>query len=286
MIRRIASFILLIFPSLGWGASYVLFSAPGVQVINYDELVAKLSKGDEVVFSNGARFTIEEILGNGQTTKVLALDSKTVLRIPLARLYEGKPAGYTWWISTYLKGYSVLKEQGVPTPEVDLERSVPEEFVITSREKIEFTYEDYRDGKVKLSPEQDAKVADNLVEFARRTWKFSLIGDQGERQLVYTERGWVLLDFNESHVVAETLNDGTIFSRGANELNTAQAFGEMRMIDFRTEEKIPAPSRKLRKRMLEAIEQERLKAGFTRPPGCADFLVRPLKGFWNRLFVK
>ncbi|MBI3544668.1 MAG: hypothetical protein HY075_15460 [Deltaproteobacteria bacterium] len=269
---RLLLLLSIVLSADAWAAkSYLLFSAPGVQSATYDADVAALQAGDEVVFSNGSRFEVKAVLGKGNTARILDVGGGKALRIPLKSGRFDKTMSYMDYVDAFLEGYKTLKEREAPVVETYVDESLPREYVVVEALSVKFTYDDFITGKVKLSEEQATKVQDDFIEFARKTWGFSIVGDQHTEQVVYTaDKGWLFLDFDARNKTASSFRHGTIFTKGMDELMAERyavhAHEMMMVID-----KLPTP-KKIHVRIMVAIEEERLRRGFKPPFSCIKWL--------------
>lgn len=259
---------------LGIGAfasadSYVLFHAPGKPVHNYDAILANLKAGDEVIFSNGDRFILKKVLGSGNATSVFETTDGKALRIP-------KVAGPVWvrrmkdniissatgpeFMELYIQGNEKISRLGIPVPE--LYRSLPSEYALVEKLTVHFDFTDFAWGRHGLNAAHRAKVFEELVAFARKTWRVNTVGDLGGRQVLYTHRGWLLVDHTNSVQFAATVRSSTFFKR--------QWYGlRGSLFLWNSEERL---------RLREAIEQERRAHGLPdRRLTCREFFI----GLWE-----
>jgi hypothetical protein len=179
-------FVFFLFISNICGAATLELFNSGTQTPNYTKLVESIRAGDTLVFSGGTRFDVTEVLGNGMTTKIVAIGDGKALRIPLASgIFDdfGRKTPYTKFIDFFLDGYVKLRERDGPVVETFVEESRRGEFAVVRHEKVRFFYHDFLANKVALSAEDRAKAEADLVEFARKTWGFIIVGDQFEEQV-------------------------------------------------------------------------------------------------------
>ncbi len=250
--------------------SYVLFRAPGQPAPNYDAIVARLKADDEVVFSNGDRFILKKKLGSGKATVVFETTDGKALRIP-------KVAGPVWvkitkdvilsaatgpeFMDSFIKGYEKIHRLGIPVPE--LHRSLPAEYALMEKVEVRFDFTDFALGRHGLNAADRALVFEALVEFARKTWRVNTVGDLAGRQVLYTHRGWLLVDHNSSVQLAATVSSSTFFKRHWYSLT-----GNLFL--WSVEE---------RRRLREAIEGERRAHGLPdRRLTCREFFSGLLEG--------
>lgn len=90
---KLIKVVILWIPLVSFAAEYQLFDKDGLPNADYNNIVARLKKQDVLSFSNGEKFSMDSILGNGNTTLILGgafLDNpkkKVALRIPLFQGY-------------------------------------------------------------------------------------------------------------------------------------------------------------------------------------------------------
>jgi len=172
------------------------FFSKGIRVPNYFEIIEKLESGDTVVFSNRRKVILGDPVDlngdgypKGQTTRVFEIEENKVIRL---NAYDGmfNSADHT------LKGYKTLVNYGVPIVKVFKSESIPGEMVIAEKVKIHFTskefFREYGEKKSLLI----SKAAKDLVEFVKATHAFSSLGDDHVSNIVYTNKGWIILDWN------------------------------------------------------------------------------------------
>ncbi len=91
-----ATWILLSFfgfpSSLSWAAEYTIYSDAGTPHSEYNNILPRLQNGDVLIFSEGERFIVSEILGHGNTTLIVggrfeSDQAPVALRIPLFQGY-------------------------------------------------------------------------------------------------------------------------------------------------------------------------------------------------------
>jgi hypothetical protein len=235
----------LCFAQPAFAARVVLFDRAGIQVADYGPLAAKIEAGDTLVFSDGKEFEIAGILGHGNVTMVLGLADGRVLRVPIGRGFH-RSRGYPEYISSFLLAYPELAEAGVPVVKVYEHESREGEYALVEKLEIAFTLEDLIKPQSTIMGEQRDRAVEGLIEFARKTWAFSEIGDFRAEQIAWVkDRGWVLFDFMEG-------------ARAYEQLPLETAFEQMR---------IPG---ELRNRIWEAVMEERAEHGSER---CALMLT-------------
>ena len=268
----IAVFVLAtLAPRTGAAKFYQLFTAPGVQVAAYTQIVQDLKVGDELGFSDGKRVEVTQLLGNGATTKILGIGPGRAVRIPLKSGSFDKDHTFMDYIDNYVAGHARLKARGAAVLDVYPEESLTREYATVEQLNIQFTYEDFLSGKAALTAEQRTKVEADFVRFARTTWGFSIVGDQHTEQIAYTDKGWLFLDFNDNHKPAMKVESGTIFTRGYEEIMADRFYMATQTIKL-VEDKLPLPP-KLHRQVLAAIATERVTQGMTPPFSCSKFLT-------------
>jgi hypothetical protein len=164
------------------------------------------------MFTDGSRFRFERVLGEGGTTKVLAvrevlpsgaLSDMMALRIPLTNLgsYE-RPADHTPFINETIRAERALRRAGVPIPK--FYKSLRSEYVAvelvpTDFSGLDFVFDPQNLLAKGITPAQLAEAEERLVEFARRMAPLVKVGDFFMHQVSYSieQKRWVLLDWRD-----------------------------------------------------------------------------------------
>jgi len=182
-----------------------LFTSPGVFAEGYDQSVEAIQVNDTIEFSDGKVFKVLEVLGEGDTSKVLRVGKKAVIRIQLDTGPKSRRYFNEFWT-----GYEVLSEAGVDMvkPYFYLE----DEYILVSGYEKRFSLKEYRLGLVRLTPVEDQIVKSRLVRFAASTYRMAYIGDFRDDQVVYTHSDeWLLGDWDTSSILAEHVYNRSIF---------------------------------------------------------------------------
>lgn len=209
---RLASFIstATAFALLAWSHVYanpgriLELSAPMADA-DYIKLVQNIQSGDTLIFSNGHQFRVGALLGEGNTSRILALanDPGKVLRIPLSKSKSS-------YIRSSAEGYRALKELGVPT--VKLNTGLSGEYLVADRVGSHVSLQDLinRKGSLSNHPEFVERIKEELKVFMRKAAPFSRIGDLHAGNLVYDikARQWTVLDFTHDHLLAVSNKNG------------------------------------------------------------------------------
>ena len=173
-----------------------LYSKPGIQAPNYEVALAQLTRGDVLIFSNGQRFTFDDVLGHGGSTMILSVNNGTrALRVPIETGFYRDSGPFTDYIDHSYEGWLVLKKSDVAVVKIFETESDPREYLSVEKLDIHFTLEAALDKTTPISPAERQRALDLLPEFAARTWEFAAIGDFRDDQIAWTGQSWVLFDF-------------------------------------------------------------------------------------------
>lgn len=206
---RIFCLFTLLFCSSLQAKSYILFTHVNgeekpLPSSDYEEVLPLLRPGDEVVFSNGQRYQLGHFLGNGNTTMIFDIGNQKAIRLPYSKKRIFTLAQTRDFLKSYYDGYESLASRGLPIPKVFKNESLAREYLIV--ERIDDIYFDLSDlsflrpkflAALDESPHLLQKVLQDLRSFMKKAAQFSAIGDFGGNQLVYTAKGWVLLDWDK-----------------------------------------------------------------------------------------
>lgn len=200
--RMRAAFLfgLALVASSAWAAKYNLSQSQ-----NYHSTLSQVSANDTVCFSDGNCFKILGVLGEGNTSKIFEIPGGRALRVALTPADERI-------LRTFYDGYKALKRYGVATVTLDITNSNPSSYLIVEKIEILFSLEDFtHTNKARLLPEQRKQVESELLDFAESTWAFSSISDGHGGNIVYTDKGWKLIDWMSGHKLAQSTQSKTIF---------------------------------------------------------------------------
>jgi hypothetical protein len=168
-------------------------------VKNFNDVLETIRPGDQLKFGDGTVFKVRALLSEG-VSRIYDLGDGWLLRIPG---YEHKGFGIADgipFIRDFQKMQAELKKNGIPIVEVDENRSVPDQAVVVKKEKVLFTLEEYLGGidhdkeELELSSSEKDEIEKKAIQFARKTWMYSYIGDFDPSQLIYNGKDWLLLD--------------------------------------------------------------------------------------------
>jgi len=208
---RSLSFASLLWLGCAHGAeTFVLFHADGNPVEGYDRIVENLKVGDRVQFGDGKKFLIRSILGQGKSSLILAVNRSRAIKIPLNT--AAIPL-----LNDLLTGYRELRRLGVPLVQIYELNSLPGQYI--SLEELEphpalgrlMSLSEFAEGQVPEFSTLFAVMAAELQEFAEKCFHIAKFGDQGPSQVLYTRRGWRLVDFRRNHQLARSTKDGIPF---------------------------------------------------------------------------
>jgi hypothetical protein len=145
-------------------------------------------------------YEIGELLGQGNTTKVFALqnDPTRVLRLPKNwNVYHDGPSLIAKFITDWISGYNILWPKFKSIPE--MYDSVPDLYIEAERvgNKGDPTLYDFLENPNQFTTLQRTQMLEALESFARKTADLIQIGDFRSAQLMYTrDRGWMLMDWS------------------------------------------------------------------------------------------
>jgi len=181
-------------------ATYQLFESPRRPHSQYNDFVKKITKGDVVIFSNGRKFKITEVLGPKGVSLILKTDANKVLRIPIEIGFFRSPfnsnsVSYQEFIDMFGRGYPLLQQEGVVmVKQYDWQSR---EYVEVEYVSVQFTLDQFLEGKIPVDLATRAKILGRLYQWMRGTWNLTYIADFNESQVAYDGERWVLLDFAE-----------------------------------------------------------------------------------------
>lgn len=196
----------------------------------YDVIVKEIQSGDILSFSDGARFTVENILGQGGTTLVVSIkeDPTKALRIPLRK-------DTLSYIRSYVRGHRAIEEAHVPA--LKIYEPSNKEYVLV--EKISGSFVSFRDfvamasktgkqgwlGRI-LGQKPTAEMLEikemstEFREFAGKLFSFAIVGDMHQDNLIFdqSKRKWILMDWIGSHENALYIENNKIQYKDLNPL--------------------------------------------------------------------
>lgn len=180
----------------------VLFHPDGRPVDNYDAIVASLTQDQVIQFGNGKRFKIRTVLGSGKSSKVLAVDRSRAIKIPL-RADRAMDA-----LNDFLQGFQEIRDYGVPVVAIYPRASLPGQYI--SIEELRphpavgrlISLSEFAQGYFDRNTPAYLFMATELLQFAGKSFRISRFGDQGARQVLFTDVGWKLVDFSRDHRLA------------------------------------------------------------------------------------
>jgi hypothetical protein len=176
-------------------------------VANYNQLVGSVVSGDRITFCNGQVFTVEDVLGSGTNTKVLAIKENPdlVLRIPLS---DQSSARYSTFdlpkgsLGLEQASFPVIRSLQYSDAESSLSQpgesgrgiqahlfSARDEYVLQERVREPFvTMYQLVAGSGETSPEERREAIESLREFAKE--HFNVTGIYLKKS-----RKWAALDY-------------------------------------------------------------------------------------------
>ena len=223
-------FYLVLVPQ-GHARSIVLYGPRGGQVEEYSkDLLLHVKPGDVLDMGDGHKFKILKALGHGNTNMIFETNDHQALRVPLSRGKFRHDLLYREWIEDYYKGAKVLDGSDIPIPHLNFTASdasgrylIGEKIQGASFSIGEFIEKSPKD--LGLTPAEYKKIDGELTAFARKTWQFKYIQDAHDGQVVWTKKGWVLMDFASSFELAEP---------GDAEAASRTIFNDSLMTDYHT----------------------------------------------------
>jgi len=173
--------------------------------------------GDRLIFSGDDIFIFKEELGRGNTTSILRVSranstEEFALRVPQTSTKIKDTNRSISYLNEYISGYQELLVQGVPTPNV-LEYS-ENHYALISIVDFDFVYSDLFNPMSEMPQDIKIEAESALLEFARKTAMFKIIGDFHSEQLVYNAetKEWTLLDWVDSHYKINLISDDFFLS--------------------------------------------------------------------------
>lgn len=106
-IALILTFLWLNSPALA--VDRILFNSDGTYGVKYKQQVEDIKSGDRLHFSDGVILTVDEVLGQGQSTKVFSIIEKPNIVIRIARSKQN-----TLHLKAYSQGANFLESNKIP----------------------------------------------------------------------------------------------------------------------------------------------------------------------------
>lgn len=187
-------------------------------------------KGQSLDFKNGTAFTPLKILGFGNSTIVIEIKNNRALRIPRLREMQSdmEQDEIRNRLAEFHLGSQLLIDQNVPIPkilEIGIEPQTSNiEYIVTEKVTAKYSLHD-RLLKIRQQP-LNAQEWVALSLFARSISAFAIIADFAPRQLIWTGKKWMLVDWMKSHDLAQTINDEDPFSSWLKFRLKADSLGE------------------------------------------------------------
>ena len=156
-------------------------------------------------------------------------------------------------------------------PIVKLIAYEPQEFLLVEEVAIVLDYPQFLAEFAHSKYDRNFKPWLDLIDFARKTAMFRLIGDFREDQLVYTRKGWKIIDWLDGSVRARSVNDPSLFNIHTNDAKPVLQSFETGLNVIR-ESSLPLPIFPLwvERTIIKAIQDERTKAGLRKQPTFFD----------------
>ena len=172
----------------------------------YEKIVKELVEGDRVTFSDGTSFVLGEYQGEGNTTRIFAIEERSegqsngqsgrVIRIPSNNLRDRTTDFARDLIDEYARGADLLEKYGVPAPRV-LAGSTREYLLVERLPDDSISLSRFLHMYRQLDHTEQLRAEKALREFARLAAGASKVRDGDARNIVYlpSQNRWVLIDF-------------------------------------------------------------------------------------------
>lgn len=188
--------------------TYQLFNQDKDFIEDYVDIIHnKLTPGDILRFSDSSEFIFSRTLGEGRTTRILAVypiqdgivsTALYALRIPASKkiLHPNTlkiPARD--FIDKYDAGFEILSTHGVPVPMID--DYLYNEFVLTDIVQTDINGYTFFAHPESIPKNLLIEAEQALYVFAKHLVPFASIGDFKAEQIVYSkkEKRWILIDW-------------------------------------------------------------------------------------------
>jgi hypothetical protein len=213
----ILALVALAAPAEAWSRRVTLWNPgepdePRSQIRQYNRRIRSLRAGDELILGPSKRVLILGRLGSGNTTAIYAIEGGRAIRLPLRSGRFKKSAPYPRYVDLYLRGYRQLKDTGIPLVRVFEEESVPGRYLIVERHEPRFTLGEFMRNKPRLPSDEWERIYAELQGFARKAAGLAFVKDLHLNQIVWTERGWILMDYMDQVRKSRSVLRSTIFT--------------------------------------------------------------------------
>ena len=252
----IITFIFMLHPLLLAQKTIPLFEN-GHPVENYNDLLNDIQnenetlvkKGDFLKFSNGKTVRFNGYVDKGGKTIIIETDNNRAIRL------SKNTKSFSFQVS-YVFGYEAqLRESSIPIAKVfDYDADNPREYVEVEKLNIKFNLGEFTRNNW-FEDEKHSTETNDFYKFVESTWDQSQIGDFRFEQIVYTDKGWVLLDW----------------------INTGNKYGRWNQLHVFSSLKFPKP---VEKKISDIIHSQRSQNPLPkRPAGYISTMCKFLRNF-------
>lgn len=192
---KILFLVIFAFAPVLWAKDVLLFSSNGKPVDHYLEKLEALKKDDVVIFSDGKRIKLVQLLGEGGVTRVFETESGLALRLTKKQHYA----------DDYVASLRELEAHGIKTPHVISKYKA--EYTLMEKIRVQFTMADLLVNGQGLDPVEKREFFSALVKFAESTARYLYIGDFRPDQIAFDGKNWILLDATNDHLLIDLEHD-------------------------------------------------------------------------------
>lgn len=171
-----------------------LYTTNNLKIADYASVVGKLAN-KTVIFGDGKKFKLGELLGSGENSHVYELADMPgqAIRIPM------KNKTSTLQFDSYYKGEKILKDNGVNV--VEVKEFHPGQYIVVNKVNLGTNAETFVRNPLLQSNNQ--LMTEELVKFAESVDNFEYVGDFHTFQLGWDKdhNNWKLLDWSDRSVM-------------------------------------------------------------------------------------
>lgn len=218
---------------------------------NCRRLVQSLTRGDEIIFTDGNRFKIGEKLGEGEAATIWTVitNEKVAIRIPKGDIYNFRQ------MEVFLAGWTRIKKLKVPAIEIIDPENGTLEYQLVQRVDFLFTFEQWLKkfknlGATRIKKSDFVAALKALPLFAEHTAIVSQLGDG--LQMGFDGTSWRLFDFR--------LNNLTFLEKAHGNDLSQQTVWDNELSRDPLEKKLQRIALQIRTKLCEVIlSQKRIK---------------------------
>jgi hypothetical protein len=195
-----------------------LWEDSGRTVSNYDYVVHGLRPGTQVELRKDQVVTLGRALGSGNTTYIFEIGEDRALRLPKGEGLSPVGVAYAGFMQWFYEGSAKVEATETPIVKVYREESIADRYLVVEKlipdPSLGQTYslEDLVKGRI-TDPTVATRLERELLEdFAPKTWALRFVSDMRSEQILYTSRGWMMVDLSQKVLFAKTPGDATLFS--------------------------------------------------------------------------